>query len=229
MDFTALPRNLARVQDEIAAIQAREGLGGDVKIVAVTKGHSAAAVTAAHECGIEDVGENRVQEALGKQDVTPDLPVRWHLIGHLQTNKAKYVPGRFHLVHSVDSVRLVDALARAADQRGSGPVDLLIQVNVAREPQKSGCAPHELSAIAERVLASPTLRLKGLMTMAPYTDDEGEQRRVFASLRRLRDELQSGGCRAEELSMGMSGDYSAAVAEGATILRLGTVLFGARP
>jgi pyridoxal phosphate enzyme (YggS family) len=231
MDFATLPQNLSCVRDEIASIQASEGLDGPVQVVAVTKGHPVAAVTAAHAAGISDVGENRVQEALSKQDVLTDLPVRWHLIGHVQTNKAKFVPGRFHLVHSIDSVRLVDALQRAAGRLlpGDAEIDVLVQVNVAHEPQKSGCDPEELDEIVERLVACSALRFRGLMTMAPLTNDERMQREVFASLRRLRDELQSSGHDADELSMGMSGDYRAAVAEGATILRLGTVLFGERP
>jgi pyridoxal phosphate enzyme (YggS family) len=226
MDFAALPGNLVRVREEIARIQAGEGLNHEVKIVAVTKGHSAAAVSAALAAGITDVGENRVQEALGKQDVIPDLGLNWHLIGHLQTNKAKFVPGRFQMIHSLDSVRLADALQRAV---GAASIDVLVQVNVAGESQKSGCPPEELEEIVEYLPSCPALRLKGLMTMAPFTDDEDMQREVFASLRGLRDALQSSGHESNELSMGMSGDYRAAVAEGATLLRLGTVLFGERP
>ncbi len=231
MDFAALPRNLARVREEIARIQAHEGLTREVRIVAVTKGHSTAAVSAASAAGIADVGENRVQEALGKQDVARDLSLRWHLIGHLQTNKAKFVPGRFAMVQSVDSVRLAEALQRAAEKRDATnePMDVLLQVNVALEPQKTGCDPKDLQEIAERVSECEALKLRGLMTMAPFTDDEIEQRRAFSALRLLREELQSKGYDADELSMGMSGDYKAAVAEGATILRLGTVLFGERP
>ncbi len=230
MDFEALPRNLVRIRDEIAAVQAREGLSHPVTIVAVTKGHSSAAVSAAHAAGIGDVGENRVQEAIGKQDVTADLSLRWHLIGHLQRNKAKFVPGRFHMVHSLDSVRLVDALESAMEHRAAGAtIDTLVQVNIAEETQKSGCDPTEVGEIAARINESPALRLTGLMTMAPFTDDEAVQRRVFAALRQMRDDLRSSGFNAGELSMGMSGDFKAAVAEGATILRLGTVLFGERP
>jgi pyridoxal phosphate enzyme (YggS family) len=231
MDFADLPANLKRVLEEIDRVQRREGVSGGIRIVAVTKGHPAAAVTAACSAGVADVGENRVQEALGKQDVTHHLQLRWHLVGHLQTNKAKYVPGRFSVVHSVDSVRVADALAAAAGraERREDRIEALVQVNVAREPQKSGCQPVEALEIAARIAEQPALRLAGLMTIAPFTDDEKIQRNVFAALRQLREDLQQNGLAAPELSMGMSADYSAAVAEGATILRLGTALFGERP
>lgn len=230
MNFAALPENLERVREEIALVQQQEGLSGDVRIVAVTKAHSAEAVRAAHAAGLPDIGENRVQEAMGKQDALGDLPVRWHLIGHLQTNKAKYVPGRFSLVHSVDSVRVAQALQRAAErcEGSAAPLGVLVQVNVAREAQKTGCHPDEVGEIAALVAELSALELRGLMTMAPLIDDERVQREVFGGLRRLRDSLRDIGYRASELSMGMSNDYRPAVAEGATVLRLGTVLFGER-
>jgi pyridoxal phosphate enzyme (YggS family) len=229
MEFAALPQRLARVREEIARVQAREGLSGEVRIVAVTKGHPAAAVAAAARAGLQDVGENRVQEALEKQDAARSVPVVWHLIGHLQTNKAKFVPGRFGWVHSVDSTRVADALARAVAKHPGEVLRVLVQVNVAGEAQKSGCAPDAAGEVASYVSTLAGLRLAGLMTMAPLTDDERRQRAVFAELRRLRDDLARQGLELPELSMGMSGDYPAAVAEGATIVRLGTVLFGERP
>jgi pyridoxal phosphate enzyme (YggS family) len=222
-------QNLARVREEIERIQAAEGVGGAVTIVGVTKGHGLDVVRAALAAGLADLGENRVQEGMGKIDALADADARWHLIGHLQTNKAKHVPGRFHLVHSVDSHKVVAALDRAVGQwAGGGVLRVLVQVNLAGEVQKSGCAAAELPEIATAVASSPHLELAGLMTMAPWTDDERVQRATFASLRRLRDELATRGMHAPELSMGMSGDFRAAVAEGATLLRLGTVLFGER-
>jgi pyridoxal phosphate enzyme (YggS family) len=231
MNFDALPGNLTRVRDEIARIRNRAGLRGSLRIVAIAKGHPAAAVRVACAAGLLDIGENRIQEAVSKQDQLADVAVRWHMVGHLQTNKAKQVPGRFALVHSVDSVRLAEALERATARRGGGTsLPVLLQVNVANEAQKSGCQPEEAECLAERVSQLSHLRLAGLMTMAPFTDDEREQRRVFAALRNLRDRLDaSSDLRLTELSMGMSSDYPAAVAEGATILRLGTALFGERP
>lgn len=231
MNFDALPDNLARVRDEIARIRRGVGLTGTVQIVAVTKGHPGAAVRAALAAGLSDVGESRVQEAVKKQDELTGVAVRWHLVGHLQTNKAKQVPGRFVMVHSLDSVRVAAALDRAMALRAEGTtLPVLMQVNVAREAQKSGCGPEDAECVAGRVTALPSLKLVGLMTMAPLTDEEREQRRVFAALRDLRDRLEASlGLRLPELSMGMSGDYPSAVAEGATIVRLGTVLFGERP
>lgn len=224
-----MPANLARVREEIERIRSAAGVRGPVRIVGVTKGHPVEAVQAAAAAGLADVGENRVQEALGKQDAAVGVPVTWHLIGHLQTNKARYVPGRFEWVHSVDSVKVADALASAVAKQGAtGPLKVLVQVNVAGETQKAGCEPAAAAEIAAQVATHPGLALLGLMTMAPLTDDEPTQRRVFGGLRRLRDELERGGLRLPELSMGMSADYRAAVAEGATIVRLGTVLFGER-
>jgi PLP dependent protein len=232
MDFAVVRDNLARVRDTIDRVQAAAGLENDVRIVAVTKGHPVDAVRAAHAAGLDDVGENRVQEALAKQEEAQDLAVRWHLIGHLQTNKAKFLPGRFAMVHSIDSWKVAEALAGAMHARFPGaedePMPVLLQVNVAGEAQKSGCTVDDAPALARRLAETSGIRLCGLMTMAPFTSDEGTQHRVFASLRTLRDRLQCDGVAAPELSMGMSGDYEAAVAEGATMLRLGTVLFGER-
>jgi pyridoxal phosphate enzyme (YggS family) len=230
MGFTALNGNLRYVEDEIARVQAFEGVKSCVRIVAVTKGHPLDFVEAAAAVGLVEVGENRVQEALEKQEKAADLKVNWHLIGHLQSNKAKHVPGRFTLVHSVDSLRIAEALGNAV-ARGAetdSPLDVLIQVNVGKEPQKSGCEPETAGEIASYIADTPSLAVRGLMTMAPFGNDEGKQRKVFGALRLLRDKLEREGFHLPELSMGMSNDYRAAVAEGATILRLGTVLFGER-
>ena len=224
MSFAALPERLAQVRAEIARHQAAGGWTHDVTIVAVTKGFGPDAVTAAREAGLADIGENRVQEALQKMErvTAPDL--RWHLIGHLQRNKAKLVPGRFALVQSVDSLELAEELNR----RSSEPLRVLLQVNVAREPQKSGCTPDEAPSLARQIAGLGHLQLDGLMTMAPFTDDEDAQRRTFRSLRALRDTIKEDGLWLPTLSMGMSADYATAVAEGATVIRLGTVLFGPR-
>ncbi|OGU09201.1 MAG: YggS family pyridoxal phosphate enzyme [Gemmatimonadetes bacterium RBG_16_66_8] len=229
MSVPALADNLARVREEIARVQAAEGLRQAVRIVAVTKGHSAETVRAAWAVGLHDVGENRVQEALDKQERLADVPAVWHLIGHLQTNKARFVPGRFACVHSVDSLKVAEALQRAVRARSPDePLEVLVQVNASGEPQKSGCAPAEVADLAAALAATAEVRPIGLMTMAPFTDDQAIQHRVFATLRELRDRVQRAGFELPELSMGMSGDYRAAVAEGATMLRLGTVLFGER-
>ena len=219
MSFEALPERLEQVRADIARLAAQP-----VTIVAVTKGFGTDAVNAALAAGIADIGENRVQEAVQKQDALQRTDIRWHLIGHLQRNKAKLVPGRFELVHSIDSFELADAL----NQRAKA-LRVLLQVNVAREPQKSGCALEEAPALARQISGLGGLRLEGLMTLAPLTEDVDVQRRTFRGLRVLRDTIKKEeGLWLPTLSMGMSGDYATAVAEGATLIRLGTALFGAR-
>jgi len=228
MNFPSLAANLDRVRARVADIQAAAGLSQSVRIIAVTKGHPAGAVLAAIDAGLVAVGENRVQEALGKQDELGQVAVEWHLIGHLQTNKAKAVAGRFAAVHSVDSLRVAEALEAANLTKGVADLDVHLQVNVAGEAQKEGCHPDEVSDIAHALVGFETLRLQGLMTMAPFTDDESVQRDTFSRLRATRELLENENLALPELSMGMSNDYAAAVAEGATLLRLGTVLFGER-
>jgi PLP dependent protein len=231
MNFGALPERLAHVRAEIARRQAIAGHTHPVTIVAVTKGFGLDAVAAALDAGLTDLGENRVQEALDKIDTPAGRRATWHLIGHLQRNKAKLVSGRFALVHSLDSVALAEELDKRAGGAGAtqgARQRVLLQVNVAGEAQKSGCAPAETPAVARRVAGLPHLALEGLMTIAPFTDAEDVQRRTFRGLRELRDALQEEGLWLPTLSMGMSADYGTAVEEGATVIRLGTVLFGPR-
>lgn len=232
MDFGAVRDNLARVKENIARIQAREGVSQHVTVIGVTKGHPADAIRAAAAAGLEAVGENRVQEGVQKLEEVGRLSLQWHLIGHLQTNKAKHVPGAFDVVHSVDSARVAASLSAAWKRRGevagATPLDVLVQVNVAGESQKSGCPPGEVLELAHQVAGDDALRLIGVMTMAPFTEDVAVQRRVFAELRGVGGQLRRDGLEAPHLSMGMSGDYEAAVAEGSTMVRLGTVLFGER-
>ena len=227
MNFGALPERLAHVRAEIARRQGAAGLTHPVTIVAVTKGFGPDAVVAARAAGLTDLGENRVQEALEKIDAPAGRGATWHLIGHLQRNKAKHVPGRFALVHSLDSLALAEELDKRAAAVGMR-VRVLLQVNVAGEEQKSGCLPAEAPALAHRVAALAHLVLEGLMTIAPFTADEELQRRTFRGLRSLRDALKEDGLWLATLSMGMSADYGIAVEEGATVIRLGTVLFGPR-
>ncbi len=227
MSFAGLAGRLAHVRAEIAQRQARGGWSHPVTIVAVTKGFGVDAVQAALDAGLADIGENRVQEALEKMAAPVAPSATWHLIGHLQRNKAKLVPGRFALVHSVDSGELAAELAQRAAAAGVRQ-RVLLQVNVAGETQKSGCAPAEAPALAKRIAAEAALALEGLMTLAPLTDDTDVQRRTFRGLRDLRDQLKEDGLWVPTLSMGMSADYGTAVEEGATVIRLGTVLFGAR-
>jgi len=232
--------HLEAVRARIAQAAARAGRNAsDVTIVAVTKTHPIEAVREAAGAGLTDVGENRVQEAVAKQELWPDAPVRWHLIGHLQRNKARQAVGRFALIHSVDSIRLADALAQAADAANLVQ-DILVQVNVAREPQKDGVLPDDAEALVRHVAGRPRLSLKGLMTMAPFTDDRDVIRSTFGGLRQLGERLRTthdalrtthDALRTThpwQLSMGMSSDFEIAVEEGATLVRLGTILFGER-
>ena len=229
MNFGALPERLAHVRAEIARRQATAGRTDPVTIVAVTKGFGLDAVEAALAAGLADVGENRVQEALEKLGTLTGRRATWHLVGHLQRNKAKLVAGRFALIHSVDSAELAEELDKRAGGATHGAKQrVLLQVNVAGEAQKSGCAPAEAPGLARRVAAHPHLVLEGLMTIAPFTDDQDVQRQTFRGLRVLRDTLQEEGLWLPTLSMGMSADYGVAVEEGATAIRLGTVLFGPR-
>jgi len=231
-----LSARVAAVRARIAAAAARAGRPPeDVTLVAVSKTIAAEVVRAAHAAGLTVFGENRVREAEEKMHALADLPgVRWELIGHLQTNKAATATRLFDRIQSVDSLRLAEMLeARAAAAGRTLPV--LLEVNVAEEPSKSGFTPGETLAAARAVAALPHLRPEGLMTVAPLAERADEVRPVFRRLRGLRAELRAavplgaddGGWR--ELSMGMSDDYAVAIEEGATIVRVGRALFGARP
>ncbi len=219
-----LAERLASVRERIA----RAGRNPDeVALVAVTKGFGTEACVEALEAGLRTFGENRVQEALGKMAAVADAGrahgdrlIEWHLIGHLQTNKVRQVTGRFALIQSVDSVRLAGALARTAPSQA-----VLVEVNVAREPQKSGVDPDDALEVIAGVAG--LLNVRGLMAMGPSGGDPSP---AFMELRRLRDQAEQRlGTRLPVLSMGMSGDFEAALAAGSTMLRLGQALFGPRP
>ena len=225
MPYPDLQDRLRDVRQRIESAARRGGHGQAVTIVAVTKTHGADAVQAAWDAGLRDVGENRVQEAQPKMKEV-SVPVRWHLIGHLQRNKAKAVSD-FHLLHSLDSSRLaeaVDAIGRSSGR----PIEALVQVNVVGEESKGGFSRPEWAAVADRLHSSTGIRVRGVMTMAPLDADERVLRTVFSGAREARDVLRAAGHDAMELSMGMSNDYEVAVEEGATFVRLGTILFGAR-
>ncbi len=227
MPEPGLTGRIAAIRGVIAERQQVGGWTHPVRIVAVTKTHGPEAVREAVAAGLDAVGENRVQEALPKMAATADLAVEWHLIGGLQRNKARQAVGKFALIHSVDRSELAAELDRRVESGAIQPV--LVQVNCSAEPQKGGVEPADLAALLDQMRTMPRLRVDGLMTMAEFTDDETVQRRTFALLRTLRDQMQAEGHRLPELSMGMSGDYPAAVEEGATMLRLGSILFGPRP
>ena len=205
--------------------QVRRRVGQDVTIIAVTKTYGRDAVEAAWRSGLRDVGENRVQEAVAKMAAI-QVPVRWHLIGHVQRNKVKDVDG-FALVHSVDSARLADALDELGVARARA-VDVLLQVNTSGELSKYGWAPEDLRAEAERLVERPGVRVRGIMTMAPLDASVDVLRATFRGAREALAVVREAGHPATELSMGMSNDFEIAVEEGATMVRLGTILFGAR-
>jgi PLP dependent protein len=225
MPFSDLADRVAEVHERIEAARRRGGRQRAVTLIAVTKTHGAEAVEAAWRAGVRDVGENRVQEAVSKMAAV-DVPVRWHLIGHVQRNKVKAVD-RFAMVHSVDSARLADALHEVGMARGQ-PIEALLEVNASGEASKYGWAPEDVRAEAERLIERPGVRVRGVMTMAALDADEAALRATFRAAREAGDVLRAAGHPAEELSMGMSNDYEVAVEEGATMVRLGTVLFGAR-
>jgi PLP dependent protein len=228
MPFLDLADRVREVRERIDAAARRGGHGTNqaVTIVAVTKTHGPEALQAAWDAGLKDVGENKVQEALDKMDALP-LAFRWHLIGHLQRNKVKHL-ARFHLLHALDRPSLADAVHSLGVSRERA-CDALLQVNVAGEATKGGYEPGEVAAEAARLKGLAGVRIRGVMTMAPFDADERTLRMVFGGARDTLSALRAAGHDdARELSMGMTQDYEIAVEEGATCVRLGTVLFGAR-
>jgi PLP dependent protein len=225
---TDLEERIATVKERIhrAAERARRAPEG-VRLVAVSKGHPAEAVREAYAVGLRAFGENYVQKLVSKAAEVGSLPgIEWHMIGHLQTNKARIVAPVIAAIHTVDSTYVASEIGKRAAKLGR-TIEVLIEVNVAKDPAKSGCAPYELEAVIDAVRASPALALKGLMTMPPYAADPERSRPFFAGLRALQT-LHGGAAVLPELSMGMSHDLEAAIAEGATIVRVGTAIFGER-
>lgn len=220
---------LAAVRGRIAAACARAGRRqGDVEIVGVTKHLGPETVREAWEAGIRILGENRVQEAAAKIPAAVSGP-EWHLVGHLQRNKARQALELFEVFHAVDSLRLARHLARLAEESGARP-RILLEINVSGESSKFGLRPGEAPAVIEEVLSLRALTLEGLMTMAPFAPDPERARPVFASLRDWRDRWERDfGVALPRLSMGMSNDFEVAVEEGATWVRIGTALFGGLP
>ena len=225
MLFSDVADRVAEARARIGDAVARGGHAQQVTLIAVTKTHGPEAVAAAWEAGVTDVGENRVQEAVAKMALV-EVPVRWHLIGHLQRNKVRQLDD-FALVHAVDSARLADAVHAHGVARGRA-VDALLQVNVSGETSKGGYPPGELRAEAERLTAMPGVRVCGVMTMAPFGASEEVLRTTFGGAREAGAVVRDAGHPARVLSMGMSDDFEIAVEEGATHVRLGTILFGAR-
>ncbi|RPJ60616.1 MAG: YggS family pyridoxal phosphate-dependent enzyme [Acidobacteria bacterium] len=229
---TELAARLADVRCRIARAAGRSGRAPDaVRLVAVSKTYPAEQVRAAVEAGQRDFGENRVQEALQKVESCRDLGVRWHLIGHLQSNKARKAASAFGCIHSIDRLELLDAVDRAAAEARTSP-ELLVQVDLAGESTKHGAATGELRAQVAAAAGCRAARLAGLMILPPFLEDPEQVRPYFRQLRELRDGLVADGlvpaAMMRELSMGMSHDFEVAVEEGATMVRVGTAIFGSR-
>ena len=227
--MSPIGQNLASIQTRISELAVRAGRAPDaVRLVAVSKTHPAGAVVAAASAGQKIFGESRVQEARDKIAVCPG-GLEWHFIGHLQKNKIRQALPLFTLFHSIDTTSLAENLNRIAGETGTC-VAGLIEVNVSGEATKHGFNPDLLAQEWSRLAGLPHLRLRGLMTMAPYSDEAEQARPVFRALRQLRDALQQAhGAALPELSMGMSGDFEPAIEEGSTLVRIGTAIFGGRP
>ncbi len=220
--------NLQAVRARIAAAAALAGRPATaVRLLAVSKTHPAGRIEEAFRAGQAAFGENYVQEALEKMAVLAELSIEWHLIGALQSNKTRQVAEHFHWVHTLDRERTARRLAEARPA-SMPPLDVLVQVNVSGEATKSGAAPAEVPALARAIAALPRLRLRGLMAIPEPTADVGLQRARFAQVRRIFEQLGSEGLALDTLSMGMSDDMEAAIAEGATMVRIGTAIFGPR-
>lgn len=228
---TQLEDRIARVQERIVAACRRSGRRAEeVRLVAVSKTVLPERIRQAYEAGLREFGENRVQEADAKRFVLSDLTATWHLVGHLQTNKAKPARQLFHWVHSVDSLRVAQKLAQAAPCSGD-KLPVLLQVNLGEEPTKFGARQEETVALAGQVGQLPTLELRGLMVIPPLAENSEEARPFFRRLRELAAFIDSRGLPGvcmRELSMGMSEDFEVAIEEGATIVRVGTAIFGPR-
>jgi PLP dependent protein len=222
---TQITDPLADIVERVARATMRSGRSpSDVTIVAVSKQQPAAAIVAAHRAGLTHFGESYVQEALPKMDAVGALPLTWHFVGRSQANKTRQIAERFDWVHTVDRLRIAE---RLNEQRPAfaAPLNVLIQVNQGSEEQKSGATPADVAALARTILNLPRLRLRGLMSLPPQSDSSS---RWFAELAALQARLREAGIPLDTLSMGMSGDFEEAIAAGATMIRIGTAIFGSR-
>lgn len=231
-ELAALRHNLDAIRARIdAACRAAGRDPGEVRLLPVSKTVDEARLRQAHAIGIREFGENKVQEAMGKWEAMADLPdLRWVLIGHLQTNKAKYAARFASEFQALDSLRVAEALDAQLQKQGRA-LGVLVQVNTSGEATKFGLVPEEVSGFVRQLPAFASLRVRGLMTLALFSDDEARVRPCFVRLRELRERLRQEapeGIAMDELSMGMSGDFELAIAEGATTVRVGTAIFGSR-
>ncbi|PJK05053.1 YggS family pyridoxal phosphate-dependent enzyme [Lysobacteraceae bacterium NML95-0200] len=232
LNLDTLRQNIATVRARIEAACAACGRNADeIRLLPVSKTHPPEVLRLAHQAGINEFGENKVQEARQKAEALADLPLRWSVIGHLQSNKAKYVARFAHEFQALDSIELAEALDRRLQIEGRA-LDVLVQVNTSNEPQKFGIAPETARDFLRQMPIFSSLRVKGLMTLAIFDADENRVRQCFIRLRQLRDALRQelpDGIDLDALSMGMSGDFPIAIEEGATVVRVGQAIFGARP
>jgi pyridoxal phosphate enzyme (YggS family) len=226
--MSSIAQSLEKIRNRVTVLERRyERAPGDVRVLAVSKTMPPDAVLAALEIGQRDFGENHVQDALTKLDTLAHLDLIWHFIGPIQSNKTRVVASRFHWVHGVDRAKIAH---RLNEQRPENLplLNVCIQVNMSGESSKSGVQPDQVEALAQVVSELPRLRLRGLMTLPKPCEDLDEQRRPFAALRRISEALNARDFELDTLSMGMTNDMEAAIAEGATIIRIGTAIFGAR-
>jgi pyridoxal phosphate enzyme (YggS family) len=227
-----LGARLARIRAQIEASAVKCGrLPQDVTLVAISKTHPASLVESAIELGVTDIGENRVQEAEQKIIEVGRTKARWHLVGHLQANKARRAVQLFDVIHSLDSLELARRLDRLCGEEGREKLPVLVQVDLGHEETKSGVAEGELPGLVEGLTGLTRVQLIGLMTLPPFFDDPQQARPFFRRLRELRDQLAAAGAfgdRRGELSMGMTHDFEVAIEEGATMVRIGTAIFGER-
>ena len=228
MEF--IKNNLAEVEEKICAACKRSGRDrNEVTLIAVSKTKPVPMLQEIYDAGARDFGENKVQELTEKYDKLPN-DVRWHLIGHLQRNKVKYIVDKVELIHSVDSLRLAETIEQEAEKKNR-IVNILIEVNVAEEESKFGVKMNEVLPLVQEIAKFPHIRVKGLMTIAPYVENPEENRNVFASLQKLSVDIAEkniDNVSVEILSMGMTNDYEVAIEEGATMVRVGTGIFGER-
>jgi pyridoxal phosphate enzyme (YggS family) len=225
-----LEENLAQVEENINTACKKSGRDrSEVTLIAVSKTKPVDMLRTVYDCGIRDFGENKVQELCDKMDVLPD-DIKWHMIGHLQTNKVKYIVGRTELIHSVDSVHLAEEIQRQAQKKGV-TVPILIEVNIAEEASKFGIHKEDTIAMVREIAALDHLKIKGLMTIAPFVENPEDNRLYFREIKQLSVDIKNqniDNVDMDVLSMGMTGDYMVAIEEGATLVRVGTGIFGER-
>lgn len=224
-----IKENLDRISKEIKEAALASEYAKEVTLIAVSKTHPAGDIMEAYEWGIRDFGENKVQELCGKMEELPE-DINWHMIGHLQTNKVKYIAGKTALIHSVDSIKLAREIDRCCKNKGLFQ-DILVQVNISEEESKFGTSRDDAITLVKNISTLENIRVRGLMTIAPYTDDAQKSRPYFRELRNLSidiSKLNIDNIHMDLLSMGMSGDYITAIEEGAGLVRIGTGIFGAR-